>query len=196
MRKWVALVACLALAACNNAGNDDAGDNNLANQGSDPAPGEKMIPVEPDGGIGDGPDGGPLAGDNGSGASGPRPMLQNMEYQDFSTAIEAGLGCSFQSEPDGGTLLVATADPMTDKKGEAVVKINDTPVILQFEGSDYDTLAKGGNFTSEALSVTVKRADGDGKRIGVETMGWPATMQVAQDEGGSNSYEGTYACGA
>ncbi len=196
MRKLVTLAACMALTACSNAGNDDADNNNIANNGNDPMPAEKMIPVEPDGGIGDSPKGGPLTGDNGPGAAGPRPMLQNMEYQDFSTAIEAGLGCSFQSEPDGGTLLVATADPMTDTKGEAVVKINDTPVILQFEGSDYDALAKGGNFTSEALTVTVKRADGDGKRIGVETTGWSATMRVTQDEGGSNSYEGTYACGA
>ena len=196
MRKYWIMAGCAALAACNNM-PEDAGDDQVPEQG---VPASRPMPVEPDGGIGDMPGGTPAPGDASApeqtAPPAPRPMLQNMTRDEFSNAIASGLGCSFQSGPQDGILLVATAPDDNRANGEGVVKIGDVPTVMPFSGKGYGALESGGTFRTNALTITVKRGTGPGKKVGIETMSWPATMTIKTKTGGENSYAGTYACGA
>ena len=198
MRRLWMIAGCAALAACNNtpedAGEKPAGERIVPPV---PAPGAKSMPVEPDGGTGDMPGGTPAPGKETPPAkAAPLPMLQNMTYGEYSNAIESGLGCSFQSGPNDGILLVATAPDDKMANGEGVVKIKDVPTVLPFGGKGYGALESGGTFKTDTLTVTITRGAGEGKKVGIETMQWPATLTVKTGAGGENSYKGSYSCGA
>lgn len=142
---------------------------------------EEVLPVEPDGSIGDGVS---------------RPMLMPMVYDEFSQAIEAGAGCAFVAQGNTDPLFVATA-PDSDKiAGKGAIKINDTIVVLTHNGVGLAQVEAGGVFASEAVEVTIAHSGGEPSSEKEGTYFWPATLKISQDEVGSNMYEGTYECGA
>ncbi|MEP2988812.1 MAG: hypothetical protein ABJN65_08525 [Parasphingorhabdus sp.] len=142
---------------------------------------DKVMPVESSGDIGDGIE---------------RPMLQMMSYQEFSGAIEAGMGCSFIANNNDDPIFVATAEDSASAKGKAAVKLNDQVVMLTQEGTGIAQVEKGGLFFSEAVEVTIDHPEIDPTSNAEATYYWDATLTIAQDEVGSNSYEGRYECGA
>ncbi len=199
MHKLLTLTACLALAACSQSGDDDsaaqnnAAQNNIAGESAEqseitqdaatPKDGsaDKIMPVEPDSSIGDGV---------------ARPMLEPMVYNDFAEAIEAGLGCSFIADGNKDALFVATGADDTTAHGQAAIKIGGNVVVLKQKNAGFDAMQKGGLYSSEAVEVTVTHGGGEPESTGYESWGWPATLKIAQDEAGSNSYKGKYECGA
>ncbi|MEM1133673.1 MAG: hypothetical protein AAGH53_12130 [Pseudomonadota bacterium] len=119
------------------------------------------------------------------------PDLQAMAFTEAEGVVESGLGCAFISADDEALFFV-------DDTANAAVKLNDTVVALKTEGeANYEAVEQGGTYATEALSITIDRAEGDGETSALETIEWSATLNVTQDEGGSRSYEGgRYSCGA
>lgn len=117
--------------------------------------------------------------------------LQAMAFTETDGVVEAGLGCAFISADDEALFYV-------DDTANAAVKLNGQVVALKTDGeAGYEAVEQGGSYASEALTVTIDRAEGEGETSGLETTQWPATLNVTQDEGGSRSYEdGRYSCGA
>lgn len=127
-------------------------------------------------------------------ASADGPVLEPVTFAEIVDVVQPGLGCSFINGDDE-SLLFATGEDGPSKPIQAAVKINGTMVPLIGRGG-YSALEKGTTLSSEALEITVDRAEGEGEKVGVETLQWTATMTVSQDEGGAKSYEGRYSCGA
>lgn len=168
----------LSLCACSQAnGSEDKPEQTAMEEPLE----EIAMPVEAAGDIGDGLE---------------RPMLQMMSYQEFSGAIEAGMGCSFVADNNDEPIFVATAEDSAVKKGRAAVKINDQIVVLTPEGPGIAQIEKGGLYSSEALEVTIAHPDVEPTSNAKATYFWAATLTIAQDEVGSNSYTGQYECGA
>ncbi|WOE76415.1 hypothetical protein [Alterisphingorhabdus coralli] len=119
------------------------------------------------------------------------PALQAMAFTEAEGVVESGLGCAFISADDEALFFV-------DDTANAAVKLNDTVVALKTEGeANYEAVEQGGTYATEALSITIDRAEGEGETSALETIEWSATLNVTQDEGGSRSYEGgRYSCGA
>ena len=70
--------------------------------------------------------------------------LQPIDYAEFSTLIEPGLGCSFQAEADE-LLLVATAMDEREDVAEAVVKTDaEAFVIKATQPGGYNALRENG----------------------------------------------------
>lgn len=130
-------------------------------------------------------------------SEGDGPALQAIALGEADDAVEAGLGCAYINS-DNETLFLASAPTETDSAASAAVKLNDTIVALTAETlGGYGALQQGGVYASEALSVTIERASSEGETVGIETMEWPASLSVSQDEGGTTVYEGgRYSCGA
>lgn len=142
---------------------------------------EQSLPVEADGGIGDGIS---------------RPMLMPMTYDEFSKAIESGTGCAFVAQGNDDPLFVGTA-PDSDKiPGKAAIKIGGNIIVLTHSGVGLAQVEAGGVFSAEAVEVTIEHPGGEPSSNGAETYFWPAVLKLNQDEGGSNMYEGIYECGA
>lgn len=129
---------------------------------------------------------------------GSGPQLQPMRFEEFSTVIEPGLGCSFALRDSDAALFVASAGDERSERPQGLVKLRDTLVPLRSDSAGgYQALVGGAGMRSEALSVRVDRAEGDGEQVGIETTRWPATLTVTQDEGGTTVYRpGWYSCGA
>lgn len=170
--RYLALgIVTAAIVACSPVESDNAVSPNKP----------QSLPVEPDGSIGDGIS---------------RPMLSPMAYDEFSQAIEAGTGCSFVAQGNKQPLFVATA-PDSDKiAGKGAIKIGDNIVVLTHNGVGLTQLEAGGVFSSEAVEVTIEHPGGEPSSEQEGTYFWPAVLKIAQDEAGSNMYEGIYECGA
>ncbi len=121
-------------------------------------------------------------------------VLEPVTFSETLNIVRPGLGCSFIGGDDA-SLLFATGEDGADQPIQAAVKMNGGIIPLLGRGG-YSALEAGPTLTSEALEVTIQRGEGEGEKVGVETMEWPATLTIAQDEGGSASYEGRYSCGA
>lgn len=173
MRILALVIAASIVAGCSPVESDDP-------LGPEEEPAE-VLPVEPDGSIGDGIG---------------RPMLMPMVYDEFSQAIEAGAGCAFVAEGNTDPLFAATA-PDSDKiAGKGAIKINDIVVVLEHNGVGLAQVEVGGVFSSEAVEVTIEHPGGEPSSEKEGTYFWPATLKISQDESGSNMYEGIYECGA
>lgn len=152
-------------------------------ESADPIPSreDQILPVEADGSIGDGIS---------------RPMLMPMVYKEFSTAIESGAGCAFVAQGNKEPLFVASA-PDSDKiAGKGAIKISGNILVLNHNGVGLAQVEAGGVFSSDAVEVTIEHPGGDPSSNSETTYFWPAVLKIAQDEAGSNMYEGIYECGA
>ncbi|GAB5488703.1 MAG: hypothetical protein Pars2KO_22730 [Parasphingorhabdus sp.] len=178
MKLFVTIGLALSLCACSQAnGSEEKSSQPVVAEPSE----DVAMSVEPTGDIGDGVD---------------RPMLQMMSYQEFSGAIEAGMGCSFVANENDDPIFVATAEDSASSKGRAAIKLNDQVVVLTHEGTGIAQVEKGGLFASEAVEVTIAHPETEPTSNAEATYYWEATLIIAQDEVGSNSYEGKYECGA
>lgn len=122
------------------------------------------------------------------------PVLEPVTFAEIVDVVQPGLGCSFINSDDE-SLLFATGEDGPAKPIQAAVKIDGTMIPLIGRGG-YSALEAGTKLSSEALDITIDREQGEGKKVGIETLEWSATLTVTQDEGGKNSYEGRYSCGA
>lgn len=141
----------------------------------------QAMPVEPDGGIGDGIS---------------RPMLSPMSYDEFSRAIESGAGCAFVAQGNIDPLFAVSAPDSDEIAGKGAIKINNAIVVLTHNGVGLTQVEAGGVFASEAVAVTIEHPGGEPSSETEGTYFWPAVLKISQDEVGSNMYEGIYECGA
>jgi len=125
-----------------------------------------------------------------------RPMLEMMSYEEFSGAIEMGMGCSFVAQNNVDPIFVATAEDSAEISGRAAIKIDGRLIVLEQKGYGIAQVEEGGLFFNEAIEVTIDRPKMEPTSNSESTYYWNATLNVSQDEGGSNSYEGKYECGA
>ena len=126
------------------------------------------------------------------------PVLEPMVYEEYTSLIEPGLGCSF-STADERLLLVSTAPMDESAIAEAVVKRDGKTMVLRAQDAGgYDALVNGATFAGEgALSARVERLPGEGTPGEIETTSWPATLTVmAHGETGTVYPEGKWNCGA
>ena len=159
----------LALGACS--GGDDATDADKANHyaPADAPPTAKERPV----------------------------VLEPLVYADYENRLDAGLSCNFTSS-DGRNLFAASAPDDSAAKGKGLVKVNgDFRTLRTDRVGGYALLREGASFHSGGISASIQRASGEGRREGVESTVWPASLHVAIEDGRDVSYDGgRWSCGA
>ncbi len=140
-----------------------------------------VMPAEPGGDIGDGV---------------VRPLLQPMRYEEFSGPIGAGMGCSFVATGNTDPLFVATAEDSAEISGRAAIKLGGRIIVLKHDGFGIAQLEKGGFFKADNIELRVNRSGGQPSSNSEATYFWPAKLSITKYNGGTNEYNGNYACGA
>lgn len=127
------------------------------------------------------------------------PALKPIAFDQFSSLIEPGTGCSFESAAQD-LLFVATAGAASDAQAaEAVVDAGDGPQVLTAsETGGYEALLDGARFTGkDGLVVAVRRDSSVSQSTGMETTAWPGSMEISVGDGPVTTYSGgQYSCGA
>ena len=181
MKTAIAMATLALLAGCQPS---EPTDNSV----SASVEGNRPIPVEPDGGIGDTPD-----------VERPAPagpLLQPISYAEFSPVVAAGLGCSFTSDDDR-LLFVATAPDDRTVRAQGAVKYGGTVgVVNATKPGGYAALQQGGIFAGSDITLNIGRGAGEGSADGSESTKWSATLTVTEVSVGDRSYQGSWSCGA
>ena len=131
------------------------------------------------------------------GDPGDQPGLQTISYDQLSSMIEPGLGCSFATEDDR-LLFVATATMEPAEIAQGVIMAKDAPeVVTAQEEGGYEALVDGATFTAtDGASVTITRTSEEGTPGEIETTSWPAELDYESGQGVKRRYIGSYSCGA
>lgn len=124
------------------------------------------------------------------------PVMESMTYDEFSAAVEPGLGCAFSAGDQ--TLFVATAEARPSVIAEGVVKTGGRLLTVRATSAGgYEALARGGAFAGdEGVRVEVTRGGGEGAAGEIETVSWPAVLTVRMQDGPAAEHQGQWSCGS
>lgn len=109
-------------------------------------------------------------------------------------------GCSFHDQT--GTLLLSVGIPDTygmstsDTPAIGVARINGRAIKLTLENALPRTVEEGPALSGEGFTVTVLRAEGEGKTLDREVVEYAADLVVSDGSGDSRTYSpGGWRCG-
>lgn len=133
----------------------------------------------------------PPAPDTDGGRGGPI-ALEAMVFDEFSSVVEPGLGCSFDSDV---VLLVASAPAEASATAQAAIKHGGVLIPLRSDGAGgFDALRGGAHFEGGGFEVVVT-PHGDERQSGIETVSRDADLTVRRD-GAEGAYPGVWSCGS
>ncbi len=184
-------IALLALAACSQS-NDDAAPEPIAAQTGAAPTGEGDQNADYD--------------DTQPGAGNEYSYIDLLALREGDgTAITDNMlnvgGCTFTDSEDRAILMVGTPDDRTFRaigvarpNGKGARKF-----VAREAGDDYiwggPVMVHDGAGTMDPLTLTVRRASGEGESVGVETRRWEATLGVSDPNGDRAPYKGFWNCG-
>ena len=121
--------------------------------------------------------------------------LTPMRFEEYASVVPPNLSCAFKA--DGGILLVASAPDDRAAEAAAVLKVDNALVRMtrSAAGGYRGLLDPSSTFQGRGYEVVIDRSAGEGRRDGVETTVWPASLTL-QDADGRSRLTGTWNCGA
>ncbi|QTD56412.1 hypothetical protein [Parasphingorhabdus cellanae] len=139
------------------------------------------MPVEPDGGIGDGVS---------------RPMLTSMALTELDRIVDFPKSCILMDQSSGDPLLMFIAWEHPDGDARGQIKIGDEFIPLEHRPASSGGILDGGSFVSNTVWVTIEQRGKKSRHRQKNSYFWPAVLKIDQDGSGSNLYEGHYECDA
>ena len=121
--------------------------------------------------------------------------LQPVQFGDTSVITGNVGGCTFKDAEGKALLVVGNPD---DRSAHAIGVAREDGKRIKLTGVDSGTGYVDGGPVMQAgpLTLTVRRAAGEGKSIGVETRGWSADLVATDTDGNKRVYgAGNWACG-
>lgn len=183
------LSASLALAACQQS-EREADAPAAATSTAAPAASSPASPV---------PDSGPAPAASGtSDAAAPAHLLLEPLAASDGAAINARRphvgGCQFVDQADRMLLMVGLPDS-TSETGVAVARTKGQVIEMATRQRGYQAIEAGPQLAYEGIMLKVTHEGGEGRKQGVETRVWPATLTVSDMDDAAKSYTGSWSCG-
>lgn len=103
-------------------------------------------------------------------------------------------GCQFVDQADRMLLMVGLPDS-TSETGVAVARSKGEVIEMTTRQRGYQAIEAGPQLAYEGIMLTVTHEGGEGRKQGVETRVWPATLTVSDMDDAAKDYTGSWSCG-